>query len=64
MNDNLPHICIDASCVVTNIKGASVYAVSLLMALQKLSLKARFTVLMRQEVVKQMEVDNPHWKIE
>ncbi|MGD1914090.1 MAG: glycosyltransferase family 4 protein [Rivularia sp. (in: cyanobacteria)] len=59
----LPYICLDATCVVKDIKGASVYALSLLMALQKLSLKVRFTVLMRQEVVKQIEVDNPNWKI-
>ena len=64
MNDDLPHICIDATCVVTDTKGASVYALSLLMALQKLSLKAHFTVLMRTEAVNRMEVNNPNWKIE
>ncbi|MGB3756633.1 MAG: glycosyltransferase family 1 protein [Rivularia sp. (in: cyanobacteria)] len=63
MNDNLPHICIDATCIVTDTKGASVYALSLLMALQKLSLRARFTVLMRTEVINRIKVDNPNWKI-
>ena len=63
MNDNLPHICIDATCIVTDTKGASVYALSLLMALQKLSLPARFTVLMRTEVINRIKVDNPNWKI-
>ncbi len=63
MNDNLPHICIDATCIVTDTKGASVYALSLLMALQKLSLPARFTVLMRQETINRIKVDNPNWKI-
>ncbi|NJM20681.1 MAG: glycosyltransferase family 4 protein [Richelia sp. SM1_7_0] len=64
MIDNLPHICIDATCVVTDTKGASVYALSLLMALQKLSLKARFTVLMRTDAVNRIEVNNYNWKIE
>ncbi len=63
MNDNLPHICIDATCIVTDTKGASVYALSLLTALQKLSLPARFTVLMRTEVINRIKVDNPNWKI-
>jgi glycosyltransferase involved in cell wall biosynthesis len=63
MNDNLPHICIDATFIVTDTKGASVYALSLLMALQKLSLRARFTVLMRTEVINRIKVDNPNWKI-
>ncbi|MEA5593448.1 glycosyltransferase family 1 protein [Rivularia sp. UHCC 0363] len=64
MSNNLPHICIDATCVVTDTKGASVYAVSLLMALQKLSLKAHFTVLMRTEAVNRMEVNNCNWEVE
>ena len=63
MNNNLPHICIDATCIVTDTKGASVYALSLLTALQKLSLPARFTVLMRTEVINRIKVDNPNWKI-
>lgn len=64
MNNNLPHICIDATCIVTTIKGASVYALSLLTALQKLSLTARFTVLMRTETIDRIAVDNPNWTIE
>ncbi len=64
MIDNLPHICIDATCIVTDTKGASVYAVSLLMALQKLSLKAHFTVLMRTKAVNLIEVNSCNWKIE
>lgn len=63
MNDVLPHICIDATCIVTDTKGASVYALSLLTALQKLSLAVRFTVLMRQETINRIKVDNPNWKI-
>ena len=63
MNDNLPHICIDATCVVTDTKGASVYAISLLTALQKLSLRVRFTVLMRQENINRIKINNPNWKI-
>ncbi|WP_414623418.1 glycosyltransferase family 4 protein [Calothrix sp. CCY 0018] len=63
MSDSFPHICIDATCIVTDTKGGSVYAVSLLTALQKLSLKARFTVLMRTEVINRIKVDNPNWKI-
>ena len=64
MNDNLSHICIDATCVVTDTKGASVYALSLLTALQKLSLPVHFTVLMRSEAINRIKVDNPNWKIE
>lgn len=63
MSDSFPHICIDATCIVTDTKGASVYALSLLTALQKLSLRARFTVLMRTEVINRIKVDNPNWKI-
>ena len=63
MNDNLPHICIDATCIVTDTKGASVYALSLLTALQKLSLPARFTVLIRQETINRIKFDNSNWKI-
>jgi glycosyltransferase involved in cell wall biosynthesis len=63
MNDNLPHICIDATFIVTDTKGASVYAISLLTALQKLSLRVRFTVLMRQENINRIKINNPNWKI-
>ena len=63
MSDNLPHICIDATCVVTNTKGASVYAISLLTALQKLSPPVRFTVLMRTEIINRIKINNPNWKI-
>ncbi|MBV6627763.1 MAG: glycosyltransferase family 4 protein [Rivularia sp. (in: Bacteria)] len=63
MSDNLPHICIDATCIVTDTKGASVYALSLLTALQKLSLRVSFTVLMRQETINRIKFDNPNWKI-
>lgn len=63
MNDNLPHICIDATCIVTDTKGASVYALSLLTALQELSLAVSFTVLMRQETVNRIKINNPNWKI-
>lgn len=63
MSDNFLHICIDATCIVTNTKGASVYALSLLRALQKLSLPVRFTVLMRQETINRIKINNPNWKI-
>jgi hypothetical protein len=45
---NLPLICIDATCLVLNTKGASVYALSLLKALQKLVHQSHVIVLMRQ----------------
>lgn len=64
MNDNLPHICIDATCIVTDTKGASVYAISLLTALQELSLPACFTVLMRQETINRIKINNSSWTIE
>ncbi|MEO0841439.1 MAG: glycosyltransferase family 1 protein [Cyanobacteria bacterium J06643_5] len=63
MSDSFPHICIDATCIVTDTKGASVYAISLLTALQKLSLTVRFTVLMRQEAINRIKINNPNWKI-
>ncbi|MGF1673949.1 MAG: glycosyltransferase family 4 protein [Rivularia sp. (in: cyanobacteria)] len=63
MIENLPHICIDGTCIVTDTKGASVYALSLLTALQKLSLPIRFTVLMRQETINRIKINNPNWKI-
>ena len=64
MIDIFSHICIDATCVVTDTKGASVYALSLLMALQKLSLRTRFTVLMRTEAINRIDINNCNWKIE
>lgn len=60
---DIPHICIDATCIVTDTKGASVYALSLLTALQKLSLRVCFTVLMRTEAINQIKINNPNWKI-
>lgn len=63
MNDNSSHVCIDATCIVSNTKGASVYALSLLTALQKLSLTVHFTVLVRTEAINRIKVDNPNWKI-
>lgn len=63
MSDSFPHICIDATCIVTDTKGASVYALSLLRALQKLSPPVRFTVLMRQENINRIKINNPNWKI-
>ena len=63
MNDNLPHICIDATCIVRDTKGASVYALSLLTALQELSPPVRFTVLMRTEAINRIKINNPNWKI-
>ncbi|MBE9214514.1 glycosyltransferase family 4 protein [Plectonema cf. radiosum LEGE 06105] len=63
MIENLPHICIDGTCIVTDTKGASVYALSLLTALQKLLLPIRFTVLMRQETINRIKINNPNWKI-
>lgn len=62
--DNYPHICVDATCVVTDTKGVTVYAIALLMELQKLAPLARFTVLMRSEAVSLLDISNPHWSIQ
>lgn len=67
MADNFPHICIDATCVVPNTKGASVYAISLLTGLKKLAPPARFTILMRQEVASMNHnflSNNINWSVE
>lgn len=60
---NQPLICIDATCVVLNTKGASVYALSLLKALQKLVHQSNVIVLMRQETVSLLEIQNANWSI-
>lgn len=62
--DTRPHICIDATCIVLGGKGATVYAISLLKALQRLSPPARFTVLIRQEAVSLLEISSPYWSIQ
>ncbi len=62
--DNYPHICVDATCVVLNTKGVTVYAIALLMALQKLAPPARFTILMRSEAICLLDISNPHWSIQ
>lgn len=60
----LPHICFDATCVVPNGKGATIYALSLLRALQQLNPPAQFTVLMRQEAVAQLTNSPQNWTIQ
>jgi glycosyltransferase involved in cell wall biosynthesis len=62
--DNYPHICVDATCVVTDTKGATVYAIALLTALQKLASPAYFTILMRSEAICLLDIRNPHWSIQ
>lgn len=62
--DNDPHICVDATCAVLDTKGVTVYAIALLMALQKLAPPARFTVLVRTEAVSLLSISNPNWSIQ
>ncbi|AFY43913.1 glycosyltransferase family 1 protein [Nostoc sp. PCC 7107] len=61
--NNYSHICIDATCIVLNGKGATVYAISLLQALQKLNPIARFTILIRQEAVSLLKITSLNWRI-
>lgn len=66
MINNLPHICIDATCIVSDTKGASVYAISLLRELHALTLDARLTILMREEVagIKSLNfLSNKNWSV-
>ena len=59
----LPHVCFDATCVLPRGKGASVYALSVLEALQTLNPPAKFTVLMRPQSIALLS-DIPHnWSI-
>jgi glycosyltransferase involved in cell wall biosynthesis len=62
--DNYPHICVDATCVVLDTKGVTVYATALLTALQKLAPPARFTILMRTEAVSLLDINNSNWSIQ
>ncbi|MBD0388946.1 MAG: glycosyltransferase family 4 protein, partial [Nostoc sp. C3-bin3] len=59
--DSYPHICVDATCVVTDTKGVTVYAIALLIALQKLAPPVRITVLMRSEAVNLLDISNSSW---
>lgn len=61
---SLPHICIDATCIVPNGKGATVYALSLLKALHQLNPPARFTVLIRQEAIDSLQGYLTGWTIQ
>ncbi len=63
-----PHIWIDATCIVPDGKGAAVYAISLLKALQTLRPPAYFTILVRQDASERLKNSmgsiDPHWKIQ
>jgi glycosyltransferase involved in cell wall biosynthesis len=62
--DSSSHVCVDATCVVLDTKGVTVYAIALLIALQKLAPPAHFTILMRAEVMSLLDVSNPYWSIQ
>lgn len=60
---DFPHICLDATCIVPNGKGATVYAISLLRALQELNPVARFTVFLRQGMTDIVNFDQENWSV-
>jgi len=65
MIDTRPHICIDATCIVLDGKGATVYAVSLLKELLYLAQnRARFSVFMRTEAISLLNISSSNWSIQ
>ena len=68
LSTKLPHLWIDATCIVPDGKGAAVYAIALLQALQALQPPAYFTVLVRQEAIGRLQDSLsspcPNWEIQ